>query len=275
MHNFFTRKLSTVAVSIIFVIVSFVCVYTIVRAISSTATVTDSFSDSTKIASSTNVTVDTVNGNVSLSEASSWTCGSALFDTRDAKSYATVLIGSQCWMQENLNVGSKVAGSATQTTSTSTIQKYCYSDSEANCTTYGGLYQWDQAMGGSTTAGATGICPTSWHIPTHDEWTLLERTTCTSGSCVADFPYDTTTTGYRGTDEGTTLKNGAGSFKGLLAGYRNTLGSFTTVGVYTYLWSSFQSGSSAWRRNLYSGNATVNRDTNDKAYGFSVRCLKD
>ncbi|MFA6094747.1 MAG: FISUMP domain-containing protein [Candidatus Paceibacterota bacterium] len=253
-------------------------------------TVTDTFDNSSKIASAINVTVDTANGQVILAAASTWTCGSPLFDSRDGKSYNTVLIGSQCWMQQNLNIGTMVTscmngyvgtcttGGSTvrnQGTSTSTIQKYCYNDTELNCTNNGGFYQWDQAMGGSTTLGARGICPAGWHIPTHDEFTLLERTTCTSGSCATDFPYDITTTGWRGTNEGTTLKNVAGLFRGLLTGYRNTDGSFLNIGAGAVLWSSLQSGGSAWRRALNSGNATVHRATNAKAYGFSVRCLKD
>jgi len=64
-------------------------------------------------------------------------------------------------------------------------------------------------------------------------------------------------------------------WQGLLAGYRNTNGAFNNVGSNANFWSSLVSGSSAWKRNLNSGNATVNRNTNDKAYGFSVRCLKD
>ena len=62
---------------------------------------------------------------------------------------------------------------------------------------------------------------------------------------------------------------------GLLTGNRNTDGSFNNIGTETNLWSSLQSGGSAWRRNLNSGNATVNRNTNTKTNGFSVRCLKD
>src|SRR3989344_1739551 len=58
-------------------------------------------------------------------------------------------------------------------------EKYCYSDTESNCTSDGGLYQWGEAMqyaascngtGEGSEACATpvqGICPTSWHIPTH------------------------------------------------------------------------------------------------------------
>jgi hypothetical protein len=60
-----------------------------------------------------------------------------------------------------------------------------------------------------------------------------------------------------------------------LAGNRNTTGGFNNRSFYTYIWSSVESGGNAWKRNLNSGNATVNRNTNNKANGFSVRCLKN
>ncbi|MBU4462083.1 hypothetical protein KKD91_03405 [Patescibacteria group bacterium] len=240
------------------------------------ATITDNFADTTKIADSTNLTVDTTGGTVSLSASSSWVCGNTLVDSRDAKTYSTVLIGSQCWMRQNINVGTLTAGANTQGTSCASIQKYCYSDTEANCTSNGGLYQWNQAMCGSTTAGAQGICPTGWHIPTHDEYTTLELTVCTSGTCATDFPYDASTTGWRGTNEGTTLKTvDSTHFSGLLAGDRGTGGSFFYLSSYGYFWTSLQSGTSAWYRKLSSGGASVYRGTFDKAYGFSVRCLKN
>ncbi|MBU2568318.1 MAG: hypothetical protein KJ967_06065 [Elusimicrobia bacterium] len=243
------------------------------------ATVTDSFTDTSKVSQTSNITVDTVNQTVSLSQTT-WTCGAdSLTDTRDSKTYATVLIGSQCWMAENINVGTLTAGAGDQGAdcpSASEIEKYCYSDNESNCTTYGGLYQWDQTMCGGTSAGAQGICPLGWHIPTHDEFTTLELAVCTSGTCATDFPYDTSTTGWRGTNEGTKLKSGGSSgFNGLLSGYRGPDGSFSLLSSYGDFWSSVQSGSSAWRRILGSGFATVYRVTGSKAYGFSVRCLKD
>ena len=206
----------------------------------------------------------------------SWTCGSALIDIRDSRSYTTVLIGSQCWMQENINVGTMIAGSNDQGTSPSSIDKYCYNDDEGNCTTYGGLYQWGQAMEGSVSPGIQGICPTSWHIPTHDEFTTLERSLCTSGTCTSDFPYDGTQ-GWRGTDEGTTLRDMAGLFKTKLAGIRyNIGGAFYTLGSDGFLWTSSQNDSySAWHRHVDSSYTSVYRSPDDTAYGFSVRCLKD
>ena len=168
-----------------------------------------------------------------------------------------------------------VLGSATQGTSSVSIQKYCYGDVASGCTSNGGLYQWDQTMAGTTTVGARGICPAGWHVPTHNEFTTLERSTCTSGTCVTDFPYDTSTTGWRGTNEGTTMKNTSGSFRGILTGYRYADGTFSGGGTNAYFWSSVASGGSAWIRYLSSGSTGVGRYTNPRTYGFSVRCLKD
>ena len=64
------------------------------------------------------------------------------------------------------------------------------------------------------------------------------------------------------------------SFAGVLAGNRNTDGTFNNRGTNTNLWSSSESGTNAWNHNLNSGNSTVNRNTNDKTNGFSVRYVK-
>lgn len=244
----------------------------IVQAITS-MTVTDTYTDSTKIASATNVTVDTVNGQIYLSQAAAWSCGSSLFDTRDGKSYNTVLIGSQCWMQQNLNVGTMVNQWSNQGFSTTSIQKYCWGNGETNCTTYGGLYQWDQAMGGSVTSGTRGICPSSWHLPTHYEWVQLERAICTSASCSTDFPYDySTNNAWRGSNEGTLLKSGVGLFKGILAGYRHSNGNQYELGSSAFFWTS----NGQWFRQLGSAYSQVYRyNVNDRYYALSIRCVKD
>ena len=248
--------------------------------------VTDTFTDETKIAASTNITV--AGGQVKLSVVP-WACGDTLTDSRDSKTYSTVLIGTQCWMAEHINYGTLTASTNNQGSdcpSVAETEKYCYSDTESNCTSDGALYQWAQAMCGAASCNGTGappddacatpvqgICPSGWHIPSHYEYTTLEREVCTSGTCATDFPYDITTTGWRGTDEGTKLKVGGSSgFEGLLAGYRGTNGSFNAGAI---IWSSLESGSNAWIRILYSGFASVRRDAVTKLYGFSVRCIKD
>jgi len=216
-----------------------------------------------------------------------WNCGDNLIDTRDGKSYKTVLIGSQCWMAENLNVGT-FSTSSTQGTDCSLINKYCYSNAESYCNVsmepygaVGALYQWNQAMCGSTTAGVQGICPAGWHIPTHSEVTTLERAVCTmSGSttCNTTFPDNTSKTGWLGSSTqavGTNLKGlGSTGFNGLLVGYK-TSSAFNYMFTYGYFWSSTQSGSSAWYRRVGDSYSSVYRNVVSKGYSLPVRCLKN
>jgi uncharacterized protein (TIGR02145 family) len=192
-------------------------------------------------------------------------------------SYSTVKIGEQCWMKQSLNVGTRIAGNIDQGTSCTLIQKYCYDDSDANCTSNnpnysdGALYQWDQAMCGSTTEGAQGICPDGWHIPTDAEYKILEI--YLGMTQVEADTYD-----WRGTDQGTKLlSNETSGFEGNLAGYRYAGGfSDRPAPALGYFWSSTQyETTGAWHRALHSEFATVARGINDKVAGFSVRCLKN
>jgi len=186
-------------------------------------------------------------------------------------------VGTQVWAKANLNVGTIVAGATEQTNNggTNIVEKYCYGDTDAGCTntdsngtTYGGLYQWNEAMKYVTTEGAQGICPAGSHIPTDNEWKILEMSLSGMSQATAD------TEGLRGTDEGTKLKSGGSSGLNMpLAGFRYSDGSFLGLSSYAYLWSSSESGGNAWGRYLGSGYATVSRGTGDKAFGFSVRCL--
>lgn len=229
----------------------------IVYAITS-LTVTDTFTDSSKIASAVNVTVDTVNGQVFLSPAAAWTCGSSLLDTRDGKAYATVLIGSQCWMQQNLNVGTMIT-SGSQGISTTSIKKTCGSNSEANCTLYGAYYQWDQVMGGSVVESSRGICPASWHIPSFNEWNQLFRAACTSATCVTDFPYSIYFAS-RGTNEGTVLKSPTGLFR---------------INADFAYWSTTMYSTNSAYIQVPSAGAYINTGQAGRTNYYNLRCVKD
>jgi len=236
----------------------------------------------------------------------SFNCGDTLTDPRDGKTYDTVLIGTQCWMAENLNYGTMTAGTNNQGNdcpSVAETEKYCYNNTESNCTSDGALYQWGQAMCGAASCNGTGappndacarpvqgICPPGWHIPSHYEITTLEKNV---GSNPDAFPYDESTTGWLGTDEGGNLKGttvcgsypcwnspntgatNSSGFTAWAAGFRNTDGSFGNRGAYTDIWSSFASGTNAWRHSLSSSRATIFRNATNELYAFSVRCIKD
>jgi len=222
-------------------------------------------------------------GESSQLPASPWQCGDDLNDTRDGQYYTTVQIGTQCWMAENLNIGTMIVGSINQSQQVpEIIEKYCYNNSTSNCDTYGGLYQWDEMMQYSTTPGVQGICPPGWHLPTDGEWCTLENEVdAGSVSCSA--------IGWRGTDAGGNIKEtgtthwhnpnigatNSSGFTALGSGYRNTNGTFGSLTYGAYMWSSNVSGSTAWDRRLWHGYTEVNRYYGSKTLGYSVRCLKD
>jgi uncharacterized protein (TIGR02145 family) len=59
-----------------------------------------------------------------------------------------------------------------------------------------------------------------------------------------------------------------------MSGYRNySNGSLNNVGTFGYYWSSTVSGTDSSL--LYFNSSNANLYTADRAYGFSVRCLKD
>jgi uncharacterized protein (TIGR02145 family) len=246
---------------------------------------------------------DPVSGQSYLCDGKRWlnqkNCG--LMTDDDGNTYGTVQIGGQCWMAENINVGTMLAyGTTDPDPSDQIIEKWCYDDVAGNCDLYGGLYNWYEVMRGSTVAGARGICPSGWHVPTDAEYNQLEKTVLgVIDSASAQYACNMSVTGWErcadslNGDQGGTygvgksLKAvGAGSsigdgddlvgFAGKLAGYRNTDGSYNSLGSFLNLWSSTPSGSSnAWRRLLYSSYSTVYRYADTRAYGFSVRCLRD
>ncbi|QQS61037.1 MAG: hypothetical protein IPN70_04085 [Candidatus Moraniibacteriota bacterium] len=197
-------------------------------------------------------------------------CGVA--QDADGNRYGSIWVGTQCWLNRNLNVGTMLASASTLPTNNGTIEKWCYDNNSANCISEGGLYHWSEAMSWVTTEGAQGICPTGWHIPTDAEQNTLDQylkdtlATCNASRSGA----------YDCISAGTKLKvNGISNMNIPLAGNRLTSGTFVVRGAYTYLWSSSVSGSDAWYRNLNSGSDGVGRGPYSQAYGFSVRCLKN
>lgn len=104
-------------------------------------------------------------------------CPSTVTDA-DGNVYGVTQIGEQCWMTENLNVGTMILkgdGSYSYQTDNNVTEKYCYDNDIEYCGEYGGLYQWDEAMQYSLEDGARGLCPYGWHIPTDEEWKVLEE----------------------------------------------------------------------------------------------------
>ncbi len=169
-----------------------------------------------------------------------WECGDTIVDTRDNQKYATVQIGTQCWMAQNLNTGNRIASTSEQTNN-ATIEKYCYNNDPENCSVFGGLYQCNEMMQYSSTPGVQGICPTNWHLPTDVEWTSL--TTYLGGESVAGGKMkETGLAHWQSPNAGATNSSGFSALPGGSYGG----GSFYRLGSNGYWWSSTVSTSSAW-----------------------------
>ena len=197
----------------------------------------------------------------------------------DGNRYNTVQIGSQCWMKENLRVGTMI-NSEEEQTDNNIIEKYCYVYYVNYCNIYGGLYQWDEMMQYSTDEGVQGICPEGWHLPTDAEWRTLEMS-------LGMTQLQADSVGWRGTDEGGKLKESSSDywlapnlgatnssgFSGLPGGNRSVNGLEYNLTSAAFFWSSNEHSPGAWIRYLHYTSAQVYRAGYDKANGFSVRCI--
>jgi uncharacterized protein (TIGR02145 family) len=192
-----------------------------------------------------------------------WTCGSIILYS--GKIYNTVQIVSQCWLKENLDVGTMIQVSDTSMDN-GIIEKYCYNDDTVNCNTFGGLYQWNEAMQYTTTEGARGICPTGWHIPTLAEFQTLSFMVSGNGNSLKAIG--------QGESEG--AGTNTSGFSALLSGIRHDEGYFTYLNYNTLLLSSTMV-------DIYVANimyldynhATIGIGYENKNFGLCVRCVKD
>ena len=216
--------------------------------------------------------------------SSSFTCGDPFTDSRDGQIYNTVLIGEQCWMAKNLNIGEMIIAGPPYQTNNGIIEKFCYENDPTNCEEFSGLYQWNEMMQYVTDTATQGICPEGWYLPTDFEWKILEGTV-DSQYPVGDPIWEST--GIRGFDAGLNLKSTNGwydggngtnfyGFNALPGGsYLDSYGSFGYMEYYAFFWASTVGGTCACWRNLRYDDDGIARGFPDKRYGNSVRCLKD
>lgn len=173
-----------------------------------------------------------------------------LADSRDGKSYKTVVIGSKTWMAENLNFA--------------TDSSFCYDDVPANCTKYGRLYQ---------EFDAEKACPEGWALPTEDDWRDLVNTAKSefgdqNGSLRALDAWEDTIFGDN------VVATNATGFSALPGGYRASTGECDGEGKKAYFWGvSNNTLTYAW---ILSNQYDMDKESGRKGYfAYSVRCVKN
>ena len=250
--------------------------------------------------------VDTVYGEVKTFTTPSFTCGNTLTDI-DGNEYATLLLGSQCWMKQNLRTthyadGTEIALGNTSSDFNSPFRYAPGSESAEVLNAYGYLYNWAATMHGGTSSsanpsGVQGVCPDGWHLPSDAEWTQLTNFVASDnanvcggnpayiakalaskemwgnwGSCSVNClmctdPSSNNSTGFSALPSGTWNSDGA-------VGHGTS--GYTNYGHTIFRSATeYENSYAAWVREFYNEYAYVGRTAIAKTTGLPVRCVLD
>ena len=202
----------------------------------------------------------------------------------DGHVYSTTVIGTQRWMAANLRTSHYANGDpipyapdGTEWGGLTTAAWVNYDVDASYDQIYGKLYNW------YTVSDPRNVCPSSWHVPSDEDWFELEQTL---GVPVADLD----NTGPRGeaANSGGRLKsevlwespntgaNDSSAFSAFPGGVRANNGTFINLGLKGSWWSTSEFNSSmGWQRKLTNDNAGIDRLGALKSAGASIRCVED
>lgn len=203
-------------------------------------------------------------------------------DSRDDSRYNWVRIGVQVWMAENLAFLPSVSPSANGSATDPYYYVYgfesTHTDSartEFNFSQYGVLYNW---------AAAIKACPRGWHLPTDNEWKVLEKylgmnesdahaISWRNSGGVGGMLKDTSSLLWSGPNAGAA---NSCSFRAIPGGSRYSHGGFTSLGDVALFWTKTETDSLfSWHRGLSYAGAGILRAAYYRSNGMSVRCIKD
>jgi len=196
--------------------------------------------------------------------------------------YNTIQIGNQLWMAENLRTTLYRNGDVIKDTTGFTSWELfdegayvSYNNDDSLVSSYGRLYNWFAVN------DQRGLAPDGWHIPSDNDWKELEE-------YLGMSPEEIDMVGSRENNEvGLKLKSTSGwfdnkngtnesGFTALPSGFCGNYGDFDGDGFDAIYWSSTLSDDGIpWRRGLGYIAVGIAKYSNEKNYGFSVRCIKD
>lgn len=244
-----------------------------------------------------------------FSTTSTSSCGTLTVSDYDGNIYNTVLLGTQCWMKQNMKTTHYSDGTFILLGSgIDNLNGYRYypNNNSDNVASMGYLYNWAAAMHGSVSSdsvpsGVQGVCPTGWHIPSMAEADTLfyyansqipyhcNNDNFTIGKSLAS------TTGWANSSTICAVGNNpshnnatqlscmpAGAFSMKYGAYGITYQYFAVDSMALFWVSSQFDGDHAYDWVLYYdrpdilvyGTPMYNYSVS-KSYGLSVRCLKD
>jgi uncharacterized protein (TIGR02145 family) len=196
---------------------------------------------------------------------------SSVIKDGDGNVYASVKIGTQTWINENLKTTKLNDGTpiplVTDFTEwkNSTAPAYCWYNNDKNTygDIYGPLYNFYAVKTGK-------LCPKGWHVPSFDEMDNLDLFLEGVGGKLKELG----TTHWRTPNTGATDKYG---FMALPGGYRDWT-FFGDIYGYGAWWTSTERPQTdyayifilIYNTELWTPHADVRR-----SFGYSVRCLKD
>ncbi len=193
----------------------------------------------------------------------------------DGNTYRTIKIGDQVWMATNLKVTHYNNGDpiphitdSSQWRKLTTGAWSAYDNDKKNIALYGLLYNWH------TLADRRKLAPKGWHIPTDAEWRILMK--ALGGAEVAGGKMKAGKEQYwqkAVINEDHHLVN----FGALPGGGRNNNGIDDNAGSLATWWSATTEAYAdfAVTYNITSDKAALMPDTDDRACGFSIRCIKN
>lgn len=185
----------------------------------------------------------------------------------------TIQIGTQVWMQKNLEVTTFRNGEVIPQVADSaqwrnlTTPAWCYYNNDSSLgAVYGKLYNWYAVN------DPRGLAPVGYHVPAFEDWKKLE--TFLGGDSIAGAAMKEV--GYAHWGKPNSGATNSSGFTALPGGFRYSTGAFMHFRVDGMWWSATEQDKiNCWSRFLGCNTRAIYRDGNLKSNGFSVRCVKD
>lgn len=198
----------------------------------------------------------------------------------DGNKYATIKIGQQTWMAENLRTSRYSNGDTIPNCTesykwrslTSGAWAHFNNNSSFNLL-HGKLYNW------YVVNDQRNICPTGWHVPSDEEWSILLN--YLGGANTAGHKLKSRLNGawakeYQGQIGAGNEPTNESGFSAIASGIRKDDGQFILMTYRASFWSTTQYNSTdAIHREIFWNGDGIGTYNDKKTYGYSFRCIKD